>query len=144
MNPEGKAPPIPDLMRWVFWFALISAIGLYFFFLQISDISPKPSAEGDGMLKKVLLFVGLVLMVVSLGVKHFVRHRMRPAGEAGITPNLFAAYIMALALGEAPAIFGLVLGFQGEPMKDYLPLFVMALVTLVLIAPPFFFPKEEA
>ncbi len=131
-------------MLWVIWGALFSSIGLYLVVLQVSDAPEQSSAGGNENLRKTLLIVALVVMALSLVVKYFVSHRVKPEGEKGVPSWAFPAYIIALALGESPAIFGLILGLQGEELNSYLPLFVMALVTMGLIAPPFFFPKKES
>jgi F0F1-type ATP synthase membrane subunit c/vacuolar-type H+-ATPase subunit K len=141
---------VPVLTRWIFWFALFSSIGVYFFILQGSDLLENPSPDpggpdpGGGNLQKAFLLIGLVLMALSLGVKHFVTHLVTADGKRRVPEWIFPAYIAALALGETPAILGLVLGFQGEELKGYLPLFVMAAITLALNAPPLFFPKEDS
>lgn len=142
--PPSQSVPNPVVTRWVLWFALFSSIGVYFFILQTSGTSGDPPTEPDADWRKPFLLAGLVLMALSLGVKHFVIHLVDREGKRKVPEWIFSAFIAALALGEAPAILGLVLGFQGAEAKEYLPLFAMAIIALALNAPPFFFPREKS
>lgn len=139
-----QSTPVPALTRWVLWFALLGSIGAYFVILQTSGPAENPRPQSIEPLEKPFLLAGLVLMTASLGVRHFVARLVTPEGKRRVPEWIFPAFIVALALGEAPAILGLVLGFQGAEERDYLPLFVMAIIALASNAPLFFFPREES
>ena len=117
------------MVKWSIWFALMSAVVTYFVILQVVDSGEANSGE----LKNPLYVAGLLSAIASLGAKHFVRSRSVKEGR--VVPFADQAFIVALALAESSAIFGLVLGFQGAPMSDYLPLFAVSLVTFLMVNP---------
>ena len=120
---------LPAMVKWLIWFALMSAVVTYFVVLQVVDSGEANSGE----LKNPLYVAGLLSAIASLGAKHFVRSRSVKEGR--VVPFADQAFIVALALAESSAIFGLVLGFQGAPMSDYLPLFAVSLVTFLMVNP---------
>ncbi len=120
---------LPAMVKWLIWFALMSAVVTYFAVLQVVDSGEANSGE----LKNPLYVAGLLSAIASLGAKHFVRSRSVKEGR--VVPFADQAFIVALALAESSAIFGLVLGFQGAPMSDYLPLFAVSLVTFLMVNP---------
>lgn len=120
---------LPAMVKWSIWFALMSAVVTYFVILQVVDSGEANSGE----LKNPLYVAGLLSAIASLGAKHFVRSRSVKEGR--VVPFADQAFIVALALAESSAIFGLVLGFQGAPMSDYLPLFAVSLVTFLMVNP---------
>ena len=117
------------MVKWLIWFALMSAVVTYFVILQVVDSGEANSGE----LKNPLYVAGLLSAIASLGAKHFVRSRSVKEGR--VVPFADQAFIVALALAESSAIFGLVLGFQGAQMSDYLPLFAVSLVTFLMVNP---------
>ena len=117
------------MVKWSIWFALMSAVVTYFAVLQVVDSGEANSGE----LKNPLYVAGLLSAIASLGAKHFVRSRSVKEGR--VVPFADQAFIVALALAESSAIFGLVLGFQGAQMSDYLPLFAVSLVTFLMVNP---------
>ena len=128
---------LPAMVKWSIWFALMSAVVIYFVILQVVDSGEANSGE----LKNPLYVAGLLSAIASLGAKHFVRSRSVKEGR--VVPFADQAFIVALALAESSAIFGLVLGFQGAPMSDYLPLFAVSLVTFLMVNPRTFFPELD-
>ena len=128
---------LPAMLKWSIWFALMSAVVTYFVILQVVDSGEANSGE----LKNPLYVAGLLSAIASLGAKHFVRSRSVKEGR--VVPFADQAFIVALALAESSAIFGLVLGFQGAPMSDYLPLFAVSLVTFLMVNPRTFFPELD-
>lgn len=120
---------LPAMVKWSIWFALMSAVVTYFVILQVVDSGEANSGE----LKNPLYVAGLLSAIASLGAKHFVRSRSVKEGR--VVPFADQAFIVALALAESSAIFGLVLGFQGAQMSDYLPLFAVSLVTFLMVNP---------
>ena len=120
---------LPAMVKWLIWFALMSAVVTYFVVLQVVDSGEANSGE----LKNPLYVAGLLSAIASLGAKHFVRSRSVKEGR--VVPFADQAFIVALTLAESSAIFGLVLGFQGAPMSDYLPLFAVSLVTFLMVNP---------
>lgn len=130
------------MVKWLIWFALMSAVVTYFVILQVVDSGEANSGEANsGELKNPLYVAGLLSAMASLGAKHFVRSRS--AKEGTVVPFADQAFIVAMALAESSAIFGLVLGFQGAPMSDYLPLFAVSLVTFLMVNPRTFFPEFD-
>ena len=125
------------MVKWSIWFALMSAVVTYFVILQVVDSGEANSGE----LKNPLYVAGLLSAIASLGAKHFVRSRSVKEGR--VVPFADQAFIVALALAESSAIFGLVLGFQGAPISDYLPLFAVSLVIFLMVNPRTFFPELD-
>jgi len=126
---------LPAQVRWILWFALIAGVVTCFVTLQMMG----SEGTGGGGLKNPLYVVGLLSAIASIGVQHFVKSRSAKGGQ--VVAFAAPAFIVALALAEAPAIFGLVLGFQGGSISDYLPLFAVSLVTFLMTAPQVFFPE---
>jgi hypothetical protein len=130
-------------MRWVLWGALASAIGIYLFVLQVAG---SDSAEGGdpGSLKNIFYLIGILLFGGGQVVKYFVNHLRTPEGRPKVPPWIDQGFLVSLAITEAVAILGLVLGFMGAAPGEYLPLFVLSAVGMILLAPKFFFKIEEA
>lgn len=135
----------PPLTRWVLWFALSSAIVVYLVVLKVSGSTPSPveSEEGGVPLAMILTIAGFVLGVVSQGIKILANRVQTENGKPKVPFWIDQAFVIALAMGEAPAILGLVLAFQGAPAKEYLPLFGIAIVGMILLAPKFFYAVES-
>ena len=96
------------MVKWLIWFALMSAVVTYFAVLQVVDSGEANSGE----LKNPLYVAGLLSAIASLGAKHFVRSRSVKEGR--VVPFADQAFIVALALAESSAIFGLYWDFK-EP-----------------------------
>jgi hypothetical protein len=135
--PSAKFPPA---FRWIVWFALLNAIGIYLVILQflVSTESIEP------LVKNVLMGAGFAGAVISMAIRQIVKNQTRSVNGALVPPAwIDQAFLVALALAETPAIYGLILGLQGSPFKDYLPLFVISFAAFILSAPAFFYPGRE-
>ncbi|HRQ89731.1 MAG TPA: hypothetical protein PLA50_13105 [Bacteroidia bacterium] len=135
-------PPPPALVRWIVWFALASSLGIYFAMLELGLIqtAEKPA---DG-LALPLTVAGLALALVSVSIRFFVANRRDGDGRRTVPPPwIFAAFIAALALGEAVGVFGFALGLLGHGTKQTLPLFLASLGAMLSNNPAWFFPKTD-
>jgi hypothetical protein len=138
--PSAKLPP---LFRWVIWFALFNAVGIYLIILLFVP-GDEVTDSLDAMVKNVLLGIGFGGAVVSMAIRQIVKTKTKRVGGVTVAPAwIDQAFIAALALAESPAILGLILGLQGGPFKDYLPLFVISAAAFLLSAPAFFYPRGE-
>ena len=68
---------LPAMVKWLIWFALMSAVVTYFAVLQVVDSGEANSGE----LKNPLYVAGLLSAIASLGAKHFVRSRSVKEGR---------------------------------------------------------------
>ncbi len=132
----------PVLVRWAVWFALTSSLGIYFAILRLGLVQGEKQPTDELVLP--LTVVGLALALASVSLRFFVANRRDGNGRRTTAPSwIFAAFIAALALGEAAGIFGFVLGLLGHEGKQILPLFVAALAAMLSNHPGAFFPKED-
>ena len=138
--PSAKFPPA---FRWIVWFALLNAIGIYLVILQFL-VSTESIAPLEPLVKNVLMGAGFAGAVISMAIRQIVKNQTRSVKGALVPPAwIDQAFLVALALAETPAIFGLILGLQGSPFKDCLPLFVISFAAFILSAPAFFYPGRE-
>ena len=139
----AASPSFPPLIRWVVWLALGCSTLLYFGILQ-AGILELPDQATSG-LKLPLTVAGFLVAGASVGLGMFVRGKARGSREGHrlSLPGTAAAFLAALALGEAAAVFGFVLGLLGHGMKDYLPLFVLGLGAILANHPGVFFSGER-
>lgn len=140
---SSPSPKIPPAARWIIWFALLNAVGLYLlilnFFLSGGVMEPL-----DPLVKNVLMGAGFAGAVVSMAIRQIVKNQTRSVNGSLVPPAwIDQAFIVTLALAETPALFGFILGLQGSPFKDYLPLFVISVAAFILSAPAFFYPGRE-
>ena len=124
-----------ELVRWFLWLALITGVGAYFLILQFITISPDSEATAD--LKNPFYVAGLSAAIASLAVKHFIRARSNKEGK--LVSFAQGSFIVSLSLAEVAAILGLVFGFLGGAISDYMPLFAVSLVNFLMINPRSFF-----
>jgi len=133
----------PPTVRWILWFALLNAVGIYLIVLQFL-VSTDAIAPIDPIIRTALMGAGFAGAVISMAIRQIVKNQTRSVNGALVPPAwIDQAFIIALALAETPAIFGLILGLQGSPFKDYLPLFVISFAAFILSAPAFFYPGRE-
>lgn len=143
MMQGGTARPgFPPVFRWLIWGSLLMAVGVYLVVVQVSGVAQ--AEERDPDLVNILYVMGGISVFISMGIKFVVKRVRTPEGKPKVPTWIDQGYIMALALAESSAIFGLILAFQGNPPATYLPLFGMAVVALGLNAPALFFPKVES
>ena len=125
----------------VLWAALTGSIVLYFVIMQVT--SPQNQNGDAGSLKTVLYILSGILFLAGQGIRYLVNHMKDGSGNPKVPEWIDTAFIVALALTEAVAIFGLVLGFGGSNMQEYLPLFVISAVGMLLLFPTSFFRIEK-
>jgi hypothetical protein len=142
MTPS-HSPKLPPVFRWIIWFALFNALGVYLIVLHFA-LRGEVMATFDPVMKTVFMGIGFGGAVLSMGIRQIVKSNTKSLNGALVAPPwVDQAFIVALAFAESPAIFGFILGIQGSPFKDYLPLFVVSAAAFILSAPAFFYPGRE-
>lgn len=127
------------------WAALTGSVFLYFAMLRFGIVTPpepgkeEPLSEGGLSLAMILTAVGFVNAMASMAVRMIVKNVRDQQGRR-VTPKwIFPAFVVALALAESPAIFGFILGLQGEDPKAMMLLFGVSLVAMFANNPASFF-----
>lgn len=115
------------------------AVFVYLVVIQIAGFENPEERDPD--LVNILYVMGGISVFISMGIKFVVKRVRTPEGKPKVPTWIDQGFIIALALAESSAIFGLILAFQGNPPAIYLPLFGMAVIALGLNAPALFFPK---
>jgi len=124
----------------ILWAALFISTLLYLVVLALTEM---PGEPGWQVLLLPLGFAGLTTAGASLVLPQLLlRKRSAPRAKAQPPGDADSAYqvalIAAMALAEAVAIYGLILGFRGAPTMVVLPFFVVTWL-LMLIR----FPTQE-
>lgn len=136
---EVTSPPPgnPSLLLWIVWGALTFSIVVYLVVLQVA--APEEKDTGGASLAGVLAAVSVVNVVVSFGARWFLQRIVKKGkeGEPIDFSRVLSLSIISWALAEAVAIYGLVLGFTGEPFSVYSGFFVAGFVVMVALAPTF-------
>lgn len=137
----------PPLVRWVMWAALTGSIFFYFALLRLGIVTApepeveQPSSDGGLSLAMILTAIGLMNAVASMAIRMVVKNVRDQQGRR-VTPKwIFPAFVVALALGESPAVFGFVLGLQGGDPKAMMLLFGVSLLAMLANNPASFFAK---
>ena len=135
------------------WAALTGSIFLYFILVRFGFIAApdpgdpgtmeKPVSEGGLSLPVILTAIGLVNAVASMAIRMIVKNVRDQQGRRVTPAWIFPAFIAALALAESPAVFGFILGFQGEDTKSMMLLFGVSLVAMLANNPASFFAKAD-
>jgi hypothetical protein len=132
------------------WAALTGSIFLYFILVRFGFIAApepgtveKPVSEGGLSLPVILTGIGLVNAVASMAIRMIVKNVRDQQGRRVTPAWIFPAFIAALALAESPAIFGFILGLQGEDQKSMMLLFGVSLVAMLANNPASFFAKAD-
>lgn len=140
----------PPQIRWVMWAAMTGSIFLSFILVRIGLITApepgtveKPVSAGGLSLPLILTAIGLVNAVASMAIRVVVKSTRDQQGRRVLPVWIFPAFIVALALAESPAIFGFILGVQGEDPKSTMLLFGIALVAMLANNPASFFAKAD-
>jgi F0F1-type ATP synthase membrane subunit c/vacuolar-type H+-ATPase subunit K len=135
MQPDETRQPDPAKLYRILiiiWAAMFTSITL--FLLLAAFIAPEqPQAQADGNRTMTIIFatVGILVAIASV----IFRHRLvAQAVERQQPQQLFPAYIVAFALSEAAAIFGLLNRFTTSDRYYYL-LFIVAFIALLLNLP---------
>lgn len=128
------------------WAALTGSIFLYFILVRFGFIAtPDPGtgektvSEGGLSLPVILTAIGLVNAVASMAIRMIVKNVRDQQGRRVTPAWIFPAFIAALALAESPAVFGFILGLQGEDPKSMMLLFGVSLVAMLANNPASFF-----
>lgn len=125
----------------IIWAALLASTLIYVVVLELTATSGEPHWE---MLLVPLAIAGASTAGASLVAPGIVlrRHlatRDDPAATSTDSAGVYlVTLIIALALAESVAIFGLVLGLQGAPPKVVMPFFTVAWVLMLAR-----FPTQE-
>ena len=130
----------PAQFRWILWGALCSAIVLYFVILQMNVVETEK--QDTDFLKNLFYLLGLILFGAGQAIKYVANHTRTGKGEAKVPGWIDTGFIASLALTEAVAIFGLVLGFMGASPGEIAPLFVVSAIGMVLLTPVAFYKVE--
>ena len=118
----------------ILWFVLFGSTLVYVYVLDIVAVKGEPTWQS--------ISTFMMIAAVGCGTASLFAPRllMKPASEAKApnrTPmNQYAsALILALALAEAVAVYGTVLGFQGAPAGVVLPYFIAAWLLMLIRFP---------
>ena len=112
----------------ILWLAMILSVGMYF---AVAQFVQSPSTQDNPTLVTTLLVVAVTLVASSFQVRKQLLARSRNGGgpQAALT-----AHIVALALCESAAVFGLVVYFvTGSPRYSWF--LVLGLAGLLLHYP---------
>lgn len=150
-------------VRLILWGALFTSTFIYLLILQVA--APAPATPPDPIVALTLAFTSVVVAVVSYLLPATILRRSLlsldlptdeapmfgdvPAGtrifrdpdaaRARALPAMQTAMILALALRESIALFGLLVGFIGFPMRTYAGFFVVSWLLLLEA-----FPRKKA
>lgn len=117
----------------ILWFALFLSTLVYLYVLDLTTVQGEPSWEK--------LLTGLAITAVAVGAASLFAPRLLvkrrpPKPSHGSPENRYVtSFILAMALAEAVAIYGLVLGFKGAPPSVVLPFFVGAWILMIIRFP---------
>ncbi len=128
------------LVWWFVWGALTMSALMYLVLLQMRAGEADPDYSDAG-LRSILMMVSLVSVAVSFAVHFFITKSMVAKLEGVAVMKALAPFIVSLALAESVAIYGLLLGMQGEDFSNYIPFFVISFFTLLLVAPVYLLRK---
>ncbi|MGB5696159.1 MAG: hypothetical protein WBM46_10935 [Polyangiales bacterium] len=117
----------------ILWFALFLSTLIYLYVLDVTTLHGEPSWER--------LWTGISIAAVAVGAASLFAPRLlvkrRPTRlNGGSSENRYlTSFILAMALAEAVAIYGMVLGFKGAPSSVVLPFFVGAWILMLIRFP---------
>lgn len=132
MNP----PPFPraalNALR-MLWLGIAGSSGLLMVVLQMARRPPSPPPVMTMVLALAACAVACLLASVLLPMATFRAQLAR--GRLISAPMFTTGAVLGLALTEAVALFGFVLGFLNAPMTTYLPFFAAAWLVFLLRFP---------
>lgn len=129
----------------ILWFAMLVSQGVYVYVARTA--APDTPADGAGTLVVPLAAAAFVSAMMSFALPMFLHRsamrRVEPSTMGGAPADLariavalyFTPFVLAIALSESVAVFGVVLALQGLPQSTYLP-FIGAGALLVLVRFP--------
>jgi len=166
--PNPQKPPAWNVIR-IIWFALLASTFIYLvvMFVATPPRDAPPDQTMAMALAMVALTTAAIsvlmprmmfkksISMMKLPTRELVDPNASPilrdeapklrvyedlnAARRAVTGRFFTPFILGMALSEAVAIYGLVLGFLGHPPSISLPFFVIA---WILMLPRF--PREDA
>lgn len=120
----------------ILWAALFASTLIYLLVLELVELQAGNSWES-------LLYPLAVAAAMTAGASLIAPRMMESRGPSDTSPLRHDRYlttlIVALALAEGIAIFGLVLGFLGAPATVVVPFFAAAWILMIIRFPT----KEE-
>jgi F0F1-type ATP synthase membrane subunit c/vacuolar-type H+-ATPase subunit K len=117
----------------ILWAALFASTLIYLLVLEVVEVQTGGSWQ--------MLVYPLAFIAVTTGGASLIAPRMmlrRPRSDASTGPadgGYVTTLIVALALAESVAIFGLVLGFLGAPPTIVVPFFAVAWILMIIRFP---------
>jgi len=124
------------IVHWVIWGSLTMAVIIYVVLLQLSGTEVDPEAS-EGNLLSILLVVSGGCVTVSFAIRFLVTKKLAAKAERKFSMIALPTYIVSLALAESVAVYGLLMGTQGVPMKEYMLFFAVSFFALLLQPPTF-------
>ncbi|MGB5811274.1 MAG: hypothetical protein WBG86_12125 [Polyangiales bacterium] len=126
--------PNPIIVPRILWAALFVSTCLYVVVLGLTDTEGRTGFEAISM---ELAIAGSVTAGLSLLGPRLFASTARPAGaaDAAGAGTYLVRFILSMALAEAVAIYGLVLGLAGAPTRMVLPFFAVAWVLMLIRFP---------
>jgi O-antigen/teichoic acid export membrane protein len=134
MNPMNQRPEETMLqaryrIQLIIWIALIFAVVIFFVMTKV--IGTPPSAHDNPVLVWILMVLGALIIALSFLMK---RRFMAQAVEQQSPATLQTALIIALALCESTALFGMVVFFATGSRYYYL-FFIASVLGMLLHRP---------
>ena len=117
----------------ILWFALFLSTLIYLYVLEVTAVQGEPSWE---RLWTALSIGAVAVGSASLFAPRWLLKRRPTKPNGGSAENRYVtSLIVAMALAETVAIYGLVLGFKGAPPSVVLPFFVGAWILMLIRFP---------
>ncbi len=117
----------------ILWAALFASTLIYLVVLEVVELQADGSWQ---MLVYPLAFIAVTTAGASLiAPRMMLRRSARDASTGTQDRGYLTTLIVALALAESVAIFGLVLGFLGAPPTVVVPFFVVAWILMIIRFP---------
>lgn len=122
----------PLVVPRIIWGALVASTLIYIAVLELGVVVVEPQWEP---LLLPLSLAAFGTAAASLLVPRLAMRRRQASSPGDATGAYLATLIIALALAESVAIFGLVLGLLGAPPKFVMPFFVVAWILMFIRFP---------
>jgi F0F1-type ATP synthase membrane subunit c/vacuolar-type H+-ATPase subunit K len=117
----------------ILWAALFASTLIYLLVLEVVELQTGSSWE---TLLYPFAFAAATTAGTSLIAPRMIRRRAAGPGPGSSNDSGYlTTLIVALALAESVAIFGLVLGFLGGPPNVVVPFFVVAWILMIIRFP---------
>ena len=127
----------PNILLWIIWFALLTAILTYLAVLKISFQPEEGTTLENDMLVKILGGVGLCGIAAAFFIRNVITLPMAKKLTPETMMNVLPSCIISWALAESVAIYGLVLGFQGAPFSISSAFFLVSFAAMIFLSPNF-------